>query len=57
MGDMSDKMRGSAKEGMGKMTGNKTQEMQGKAIKSRGKIKQKMDDMTNRTDDSRRMEM
>ncbi len=48
MSDMSDKVSGRTKEQMGKMTGNKTQEMHGKAIKARGEAKDKAEDLSNR---------
>ena len=48
MGDISDKMSGQAKETMGKITNNKTQEMKGKALKARGEAKDKAEDAINR---------
>lgn len=48
MGDISDKMSGKAKKTMGKMTNNKQQELQGKAIEERGKMKDKAEDTINR---------
>lgn len=48
MGDVSDKVSGQMKETMGKMTNNKRKEMQGKALKARGKAKDKVEDTVNR---------
>lgn len=51
MSSTSDKMSGKAKESMGKMTNNKRQELQGKAIKARGEAKAKAEDIHQNLDD------
>jgi len=48
MGDISDKVSGTVKETMGKVTDNKVQEMEGKALKARGQAKDKAEDAINR---------
>lgn len=48
MGDISDKVSGTVKETMGKVTDNKTQELEGKALKARGEAKDKAEDAINR---------
>jgi uncharacterized protein YjbJ (UPF0337 family) len=48
MGDISDKMSGQMKETMGKMTDNKQQEWEGKALKARGESKDRVEDATNK---------
>lgn len=53
MGDMSDKMSGQAKDTMGKITGNKRQELQGKALKARGQAKDKAEDFSSRLREER----
>ncbi|MBP9852521.1 MAG: hypothetical protein QG629_103 [Patescibacteria group bacterium] len=51
MSSTSDKISGKAKESMGKMTNNKRQEMQGKAIKTRGEAKARVEDTNERVND------
>lgn len=54
MSDISDKMKGQAKQTMGKITKNDRQEAEGTLLKARGETKDKLGDMRDRMADQKK---